>query len=500
MTQLQLHPVEWFNIHGIFKDIFRDDKNAHLINDQEAAYPDPEIMDGINRPTFKLIETGQVQVLKNNQFDISINTTVSKFIILTAVKFKNDFRAAESYVIYTLMEIQVPYVRVGTTYYKITQKKNRWGGIEDNLSVWKKEVIIDDHTKNIIKHIPKYDDFVIVPDNKNYTRAFGLCYNLYSPFPYIPYPHHVTDKDIPHSLTVLRHIFGDQINLGIRYMKILYENPKQMLPIIVLVSKEKGTGKTTFLNWLYILFGQNVTTVNPENLNSEFNSSYAKKNILLFEEMFSEKSAAYQKVMSLTTGKMITLRDLFVSGTSIPFFGKLIFCTNKVRDFMRIDSEENRFWIRYIKPVTTKKNIAIEDDLFKEVDKFLKYLEQQPDVDYTQDRLVFTLDQIRTEQLDEVKEESKSGLYKEIEILIQHFFDNSPHDTTFLATAKDIKEEWFSRDTKISISYIRKVLTQEMNMFPEKIQRYLPFNKNELGKDIIGLPFIFKRKSTVPIL
>ena len=508
MNELKLHPVDWYNLRGIFKDIFKDDKAVHMKSDKEACYPNPsDLSDSINNPTFVLQDAGGVSVLKENPFDIVKGSIVSKFTILSAVKFKSDNRAAESWVMYKLMELELPYVRVGTTYFKVIPKKNRWGGEEENLTTWKKEVITDDHTKHILRIIPKYDDFVIVPDNKNYTRAFGNCYNLYSPFPHKAHSQPVTPAEIPQSLTVLRHIFGDQIALGIKYMKVLYENPKQMLPIIVLVSKEKGTGKTTFLNWLYILFGQNVTTVNPENLNSEFNSSYAKKNILLFEEMFSEKSAAYQKVMSLTTGKMITLRDLFVSGTSIPFFGKLIFCTNRVKDFMRIDSEENRFWIRYIKPVTSKKNIGIEDDLFKEADKFLRYLEQQPAIDYTQDRLVFTLDDIRTEYLDDVKEESKSGLCKEIEIYVNHFFDNSDHGE-FEATAKDIKEKWFSRDPRTSIAYIRKVLHQEMDMYQGKTKRYYPFMPEglvgELGQELVGIPFTFKRKkpkiSTLPDL
>ena len=36
-------------------------------------------------------------------------------------------------------------------------------------------------------------------------------------------------------------------------MKILYEHPTQILPILSLVSNERGTGKTTFLNWQSIL-------------------------------------------------------------------------------------------------------------------------------------------------------------------------------------------------------------------------------------------------------
>ncbi len=500
MTPLHLHPVDYFNFHGDFKSIFQYEKEdvCRVISDTQIATIDPDnLSEGLTQVTYKLDSVNRcVSVLRANAHKIDKGIIVSPFYILSHVRFKGDYKAAESHVLYRIMKLEVPYVRVGTSYFKVIPKKNRWGGEEQNLVTWKKEAMTDDHGKGVFKLVPKYDDFVIVPDNKNYAHVHGDCYNLYSPFPHKPFKYAVKPEDIPQSLTVIRHIFGDQFELGLKYMKVLYERPNQMLPIITLVSKEKGTGKTTFLNWMYILFGQNVTTVNPENLNSEFNSSYAKKNILLFEEMFAEKSAAYQKVMALTTGKMITYRDLHASGVSIPFFGKLIFCTNKVRDFMRIDSEENRFWIRYIKPVATKKNIGIENNLLEEAEKFIKYLDQLPPIDYDRDRLVFTLEDIRTEHLDDVKEESKSGLCKEIEIQLQHFFDNC-QDDEFRATAKDLKEKWFAGDHKTSIAYIRKVLTQEMELAPEKLQRYVPFNKLEFGgfgTEIVGLPFKFQRK------
>lgn len=161
---------------------------------------------------------------------------------------------------------------------------------------------------------------------------------------------------------------------------------------------------------------------------------------------------------------------------------------------MRIDSEENRFWIRYIHPVKGKKHIKIEDDLFSEIPKFIKYLEQQEEIDFSKDRLVFTLDEIRTVELDDVKDESKTGLHKELEILIEDFFANTPTADCFYATAKDIKKEWFPNDNKISRAYILKVIKDELKIkYATKIMRYYPFDIQDLGKDIIGKPFQFWR-------
>ena len=46
------------------------------------------------------------------------------------------------------------------------------------------------------------------------------------------------------------HIFGDQYELGLDYLQILYTMPQQKLPILLLVSEERNTGKSTILNFL----------------------------------------------------------------------------------------------------------------------------------------------------------------------------------------------------------------------------------------------------------
>jgi len=322
--------------------------------------------------------------------------------------------------------------------------------------------------------MPKFNDFIIVPDNKNFQPIIEGCYNLYNKFSPIPHEGDVLDSDIPVSLTLIRHVFGDQLKLGLQYMKVLYEYPKQILPILTLESKERETGKTTFLNWIQMIFGENTVMISPDELGANFNSMYANKNIIMIDETVVEKSSTLEKLKSITTAKSITVRAKFVQEYSVPFFGKVILCTNKVKDFMRIDDEEIRFWVRKVS-VIKEKNTQIEQQLFSEIPALLKYLIQLPAIDFSQSRMVFTEQEIYTEELKVVKEESKSGLYKDLEILVEDFFDKKPCEY-FCATAKDIKEYWFKNDNKVSMSYIRKVLIDEVGMIPsDKSTRYTPF-------------------------
>lgn len=490
-----ISPTDYFNFFGDIRDIFKNDKVVHEKSPTEFCYPNSDGLNvNQNETTFLITPQNQVSVLKNNPFGISAGITISKFMLLSYARFKGDYKAAESFVLYELMKIDVPYVRVGTDYIKITRKPNRYGGVDTVLKSWNKETLTSDHTKGIFKLIPCYDDFVIIPDNKNYARSSGSFYNLYAPFEHTPHPAQVSQSDIPHSMTVMKHIFGEQINLGFKYMKVLYDEPKQAMPVIVLVSRERGTGKTTFINWLQMIFTENLINITPDNLASQFNYIYATKNIIVVDETIVEKSAAEQKIKAITTAKTMSVNPKNIQGYSVPFFGKLIMCTNKVKNFMKIDKEENRFWIRYINPVKGIKKVKIEDDLFLEIPKFIKYLSQLPIVDTTHDRLVFKMEEIATEELKNVKDESKTWLHKELEVQIKDWFDNNDEDS-FHATAIDIKKQWFDRDNTVKAYYIGSVIREEMDMRPLKNQRYYPFNNTDLGKERIGTPFLFRRNS-----
>ncbi len=70
----------------------------------------------------------------------------------------------------------------------------------------------------------------------------------------------------------MRHIFGSQYDLGLDYLQLLYTMPLQKLPILLLVSEERNTGKSTFLNFIKALFEANVTFNTNESFRSQFNS------------------------------------------------------------------------------------------------------------------------------------------------------------------------------------------------------------------------------------
>ena len=490
-----LNAVDYFNFYGSFISIFEGIKQCNVKSETEVCLLNPDSLDPqeLNKPTFVLNKLNTVDVLKKNSYRLGVGAKVSKFMVLAAVKFQGDSFAAMSYVNFEIIKSDIPYIRVGTDYFKVIAKKDRYKSENTLLKPWKKDEIKQDHGKNLLGMIYKFDDFTIYPDNVEYTPVLNNCYNLYAKFSHKFFINDVNETDIPVTMGLIHHIFGDQYELGLKYMKILYENPRQILPVLALVSTERETGKTTFLNWIQMLFGENTTLINPSDLTSNFNDAYATKNIIMIDETTIDKQHAIEKLKSIATAKTMSVSQKFVSHYSVPFFGKVIFCTNKESDFMRIDEEEIRFWVRKIKIIKGAKNTNIETDLFNEIPKFLKYLMQLPAIDFSKSRMVFTKDEILTESLHVVMEESKSTLRKEIEMNFDDFFMNNDAIEFIEATARDIKEKWFNTNNQIPMSYIRKVLIDEMKMVCLKNKKYKGFpDENYQKGSKTGLPFLFK--------
>lgn len=493
-----INPVDYFNWYGDWKIIFESvKKKVYHINDTQIN-DDPN---DIRKPSFEL-DGSNVKICGDNNYDLAHPMTVTKFMLLTAVKFKGDYNSAFHFVLLHVMKVNTDYIRVGCDYFRIIKKPNRYGGFNQMLKAWKKEELKQDAGPEIVKLIPKFSDFTIVPNNKEFNPVINDCYNLYAKFPHKPFGQLVSLKDIQATDMLMNHIFGDQVELGYKYMKVLYENPTQILPVLVLVSITRQTGKTTFLNWIDMIFGENSILIYPNDLKSQHNSGYATKNILLIDETLIEKSEAAEKLKSLSTAKNITVDPKFIQQYSLPFFGKIIMATNKELDFMKIDVDEIRYWIRKVPTIPDENhNVKIEDDLFKEIPKFLKYLSTLPPIDFTKSRMVFTKEEILTENLTNAQDESRSWLYKEIEIFVEDYFQNNENKNELLASPLDIKKKWFNHNSKVDINYIRRILKHELKLkYTDKTIKYYPIwieVVTEVSPTHTGKPFIFTRSNFV---
>lgn len=411
------------------------------------------------------------------------------FQILVRLRFQNNYYAAFNWVISKYFDSDNPYIRVGVDYYKKIRKIDRFGLYRTELKAWKKDEIKQDEGKGYLDRIPRFDDFTIEPDNFHYHPVIQNCYNLYKEFSHKP-----IQGDWRWSRIMLEHIFGEQYDLGLRYLQALYLHPNRMLPILVLVSKERQTGKTTFLNWLNMIFGDNMANIAPEDLAGSFNHLYATSNIIAIEETLIEKSLTVEKLKALATGKFISVNQKWVQQYKIPFYGKIILASNNEDKFARIDEEEIRFFVRKVE-MPSVMNHSIEENLQSEIPAFLYYLTTLPPIDWSKDRSGFTPQEISNETLRAVKQESRTWLYKELHELITDFFNNNDVKEIF-AIPSDIKNKWYLHNSKVDVPFIRQVLKNEFHMTPMPMMRYVPLGG--YGYDVatkVGSPYQFSRSA-----
>lgn len=381
------------------------------------------------------------------------------FQILVQLKFGGDWRAATEWVILTYLEEDIPFIRVGVDYFKRITKNDRFGIPRTELKHWTMETIKQDFNRKYLDRVPHFDDFTIIPDNFNYKPVHGNCYNLYQEFTHKP-----VEGKWKWSNILMEHVFGDQYDIGMRYLQCLYLHPCRLMPILVLVSRERQTGKTTFLNWLNMIFGANVAAVSPDDLINGFNSAYAASNIITVDETLFEKKITVEKLKALATAKFITVNQKFVSQYRMPFFGKIILASNNEDKFARIDQEEIRFFVRKL-PEPKVYNHDIEKNLISEIPAFLHYLTTLPPIDFSVDRTGFKPQELNNQYLQLVKQESRDTLSKELIIKFTDLFLNElSHLDEFKVDAASVKERFYPYNHNIGAHYIFTTMRDDVGL------------------------------------
>ena len=306
------------------------------------------------------------------------------------------------------MKEKTPYIRVGTTYYKLIERPQISGDKTLTLTRWSRETIIHDHNKKYIFDIPKYDGFCCIPNHLNYQKTIENFYNIYNKIPHQPTLAKVTVEEIPFTISFLEHIFGKQIDLGLDYMKILLEKPTHILPILCLVSKERATGKTTFLKWLKEIFGLNMTYIKGDSFNSQFNSDWASMLLIAIDEVFFDRKEITERLKYLSTTNKDKLENKGKDREEIDFFGKFILCSNNEDNFIQIDENEIRFWILKINPLKTE-NTEFLENLKNEIPTFLRFLIDRAFSSTKKSRMWFASEEIKTKALQKLVFKNAKG-------------------------------------------------------------------------------------------
>ncbi len=307
----------------------------------------------------------------------------------------------------------IPYIRIGTSYFKIVQVPTINNEFNETLIKWDKNTIIQDHNRDFLSKIPKYDGSICFPSHINFSKEIHGFYNTYSPLKYQP-----KQGDCENTLKFFKHIFGNQFEYGLDYFKLLYEIPQQPLPVLCLVSKERATGKSSFLKYLKEVFGHNMSYLDSHSLNSNFNLDWGNKLILGLDEAFFQKEEITEKIKYLSTSNKNKIEAKGKERFEVDFFGKFIMCSNKEDSFIKIDADEIRFWIIKV-PKIEVEDVDFLGKLTQEIPAFLHFIKQRSFASEKKTRMWFTPKQIYTPALKKLVSNNRNRVEKEIaQILI----------------------------------------------------------------------------------
>lgn len=348
------------------------------------------------------------------------------------------------------------YLRIGVEYYKINNIPMSIDSIMV-LQRWNKQTIIDVFEKKQIKEVPKYNGFCMIPSHNNYKSEINGFYNKYSPLDY-----GLKEGNWQNIEMFLRHIFEEHFDLAIDYLSISWHYPNQKLPILCLVSNERNTGKTTFLNLLKLLFQSNVTINTNEDFRSRFNSDWAGKLIIAVDEVLLDKREDSERIKKLATSINYKSESKGKDKEEVEFIGKFVMCSNNEDSFVKIDSSEIRYWVRKIKPLE-KANPNLLKKLKDEIPAFANYLQSRKITTKNATRMWFTPQQIETEALQKLVKGNKTTIEKElIEFISEQLELFELDEICFSAThlIKVLNE----RGAKCSTTYLGAILLNNYNM------------------------------------
>ena len=274
----------------------------------------------------------------------------------------------------------------------------------------------------------------------------------------------------PMTKILLKHIFGDQLQLGYEYYWVKRHRPTQALPALCLIGDEDA-GKSTIGEHQKMCFA-NSAPINIKVLEGSDSAYLFGTQDIIIEESNSKGSSKMSnpdaivnqiKEMVTNCGGEMTVKNLHKDAVPKPYFGKVLLFTND-RTPIKMTGKATRFWV--IRLYTPEKHDRFLEKLKEEVGHFLWYLDNEfvPSRTKSKERLWFHPDEYWTIEKDVAKKHSGSHQAKAVkDALMQWFSENENEEVCYFdqKSMKDYIELEF--DYQFTKGDLKEVLTDELN-------------------------------------
>ena len=341
------------------------------------------------------------------------------------------------------------HIKVVDNYYAIIPKLSSY----DNKSFYAELVprkpteLKREYSEAYLRSIPRFDGIVSEPDHFNLKSSIEITFqghtyekiNWYHKLPKQPKAfklppnwdegsnYNIADfPEIQTTLKYLKHTGGDFWIHLIDYLSILLVHPKRHLPALCLVSKEKGTGKSTMISLLRVIFGENAANADVRRLASNFNKFMLGKLLIMVEETRDERGEIQETLKSYITGREIQVEGKGQEPINVPSFIKFVFCSNYPETFLKGGDDDRFFVLEVPKIEEGKKDNQLLEKMIQEVPHFLYFLKERKIRYPDKGRLWF--DRIPTTALEKLKNASEPIIIQSLKELLHTLFSNKLKD------------------------------------------------------------------------
>lgn len=358
-----------------------------------------------------------------------------------------------------MADVKEEYIRVGTCLYKLAHQPLANGTTVLRRIPWSFETIRQDYGKNHTPPIKKYDGFCTVPSHTDYHKEIDGFYNLYESITHVP-----VEGEFPDIIKLIRHIFGEQFELGLDYMQLLYMQPTQKLPILLLVSEERNTGKTTFLNFLKAVFQDNATFNTNEDFRSQFNADWAGKLLIVVDEVLLCRREDSERLKNLSTAQTYKVEAKGKDRQEVNFFAKFVLCSNNELFPVIIDVGETRYWVRKVMRLDSDDTNFLQK-LKEQIPAFLYYLQHRPLSTTKESRMWFDPALIRTDALERIMQSNRNHTEIDIVELLRTIMESQNVDKVSFIP-QDLLPLLSLNGVKVELWHIRKVVKELWRLKP----------------------------------
>lgn len=303
-----------------------------------------------------------------------------------------------------------------------------------------------------------------------------------------------------HTEILLRHIFGDQYELGLEYYWVKRHRPLQALPALCLVGDEDA-GKTTIGQHQQMVYC-NSSKINSSALEQlENNYAHMCQDIIIEESTskgigkHSNPQAIVDKIKDMVTscGSTLPIKKLYSNVKDLPYYGKVMMFTNDVTP-IKMSGQATRFWVRKIGMPEKHENFL--KHLKDELGHFLWYLDNEfvPTRQDSKERLWFHPDEYWTEDKDAAKHHSGSKIYKAIRESLIEWFKETEQTICYFdlkSMASFLSKE---EDVKVAKSDLRDVIENEFKWTQNPKRAMVTDSLNGLFNPTTGQNKVEKRR------